>query len=362
MEEKIIKPKKIIWALVPTTRCNLNCSYCYNQGKRKEKGRFIHSIEHMLKCLRPERFGGPIFFAAVSGGETLLWNGIIEFTAGMLSYGHVVSYTSNGTYTPVLKRFCDFPEKLRSNLEIDLSLHYFELKRTKQLDLYFENIKMLKSAGISFAIFLVAADSYIPYLREISELCQKKVGVLPVIGMERDYGRIGGKNVKKYTPEVKRLLEETCNTNQWRIQEQLYGQERKEFCLAGYHSINLNLGNGNYTKCWGVDKSGNLFKNPNKKIKFEPIGFCPFYNCVCASYQCWGLIPDLDLQTHSKTYFTRSSVSKKIWHFMDYKMENKPETYSIKGLNLLRYKLKQKINKLNIIAKESIKKIVSIHF
>lgn len=360
MKETIIKPEKIVWALIPTTQCNFNCSYCYNKGRRKEEGKFIYSVEHMLECLKPERFGGPVFFGAVSVGETFLWKDIVQFTEGMLSMGHIVSYTSNGTITSVIKQFCNYPAKLRSGLEIDLSFHYFELKRTKQLDLYFENIKMLKSAGISFAIFLVAADDYLPYLREISELCQEKAGVLPIIGMERDYNHRGGKNVKKYTPEIEKLLEETCNTNQWHIQKQLYGKQRKEFCLAGYNSINMNLGNGNYTKCWGVDRSGNLFKDPNSKIKFEPIGFCPFYDCVCASYQCWGLIPELDLPTHSKTFFTRSSVSERVWIFMDYKMADKLNTRSINGFNLLRYKLKHKINRFDIIMKEGGHKIKNI--
>jgi len=228
------------------------------------------------------------------------------------------------------------------------------LKGQKKLDLYFKNIRMLQSAGISFAIFIVANDDYIPYLREISKLCQKKVGILPVIGMEREYNRMGGKNIKKYTPETIKLLQETCNMNQWKIQQKLYGRERKEFCFAGYHSINLNLGNGNYTKCWGTDKSGNLFKNPNSKIKFEPIGLCPFYDCVCASYQCWGLIPELKIPTHSEIYFTKSSVSEKIWDFMDYRMENKLNIYS-KEVSKLRYKLKQKINKWKLIIKQSIR-------
>jgi hypothetical protein len=300
----------------------------------------------MLKCFEPKRFGGSIFFGAASSGETLLWEDIVDFTRGMLSYGHIVSYTTNMTITPILERFCDFPAELRSRLELDASLHYLELKRKNMLNEYFENLCMLRSAGVSIAIFLVISDIYIPYLREISELCQKEIGLLPIAGILRNYEGNGAEIAMKYSSDVDKLVKETCDVRQWELQKRIYGQRRTEFCYAGEYSLNMNLGTGDYTKCWGSNgieknwekllkgasfvnkainrifkESRNMFKNPNELIKFEPIGRCPFYDCICASYLCWGLIPDSNVETHSKTYFKRDFVSKEIWDFMDFNID-----------------------------------------
>jgi len=342
------RPNKVVWCGTPGSLCNLNCSYCYTGDRKVKKGETNYSVKHMLKCFEPKRFGGPIFFGGAAAGETLLWDGIFEFTKGMLSHGHIVSYTTNMTLTSAIKKFCDLPARLRSGLELDASLHYLELKRKKLLDTYFENLRMLRSAGISIAMFLCISDVYIPYLREINELCKKEIGLLPIAGMVRSYEQNGGKTACEYSADIDKLVKETCDDRQWELQKRIYGQKRAEFCHAGEYSINMNLENGNYTKCWGrswaasrikslkglpfVGKvvnrifkersqvMGNIFEDPNKPIKFGAIGKCPFYDCVCASYQCWGLIPELDVKTHPKTYFARESVSKEVWDFMDSKI------------------------------------------
>jgi MoaA/NifB/PqqE/SkfB family radical SAM enzyme len=352
------KLSKVVWAGVPDSLCNLNCSYCYTGENKGQKGEYIYTVEHMLECFEPKRFGGPVFFEGTAAGETLLWDKIVDFTKGMLSYGHVVSYTTNMTVTPAIEEFCDFPMELRSRLVFDASLHYLELRRKKLLDTFFGNLRMLKSAGISFATKVCISDTYITHLREISDLCQKEIGLLPLAGMERNYERNGGRIARKYSQDVSKLVKETCDARAWELHRRIYGHRRTEFCHAGEYSINLNLGTGDYTKCWGrsgrrknwrqslagseselfrkvplVNKLtnrlfrepsqivGNIFKNPNKPIKFEPIGGCPFYDCVCAGWLCWGLIPELSVETHSRTYFTREFVSPQVWDLMDSKID-----------------------------------------
>jgi len=351
------KPSKIIWASIPETRCNLSCDYCYVGKKQGKKIVLPYSLEHILKCFHPKRFGGPIFFGGASAGETLLWENIVEFTRGMLSYGHVVSYTTNLTITPVIKKFCDFPRELRANLELDASFHYLELKKRNLLNVFFENLRMLKSAGISYAIFLVISDVYIPYLREISDLCKKEIGILPIAGMLREYDYKGGRLIRHYSSDEEKLIEETCDTRQWHIQKKLYGKKMTGFCYAGEYSINLNMETGNYSKCWGAAKMGNLFKNPDAPIKFEPIGFCPFRDCVCASYQFFGLIPELNefVPTHSNVHFTKSSVSKEVWEFMDHKMVTAPKPLS--KAKIFKYKIYQKIVQFKMKTKDLLRKL-----
>lgn len=310
-------PSKVVWVGIPGNACNLSCEYCYvGSAKGGSAGRFPHPVDYVLKCFAPKRFGGPIFFG---GGETLLAKDIVPLTEGMLSYGHVVSYTTNMTLTPVLRQFCEFPANLRTGLEIDGSLHYLELKRLNKLDMYFDNLKMLKDAGISIAIFLVISDHYIPYLREISDLCREKIGLLPIAGAMRDYDKKGGKLKKDYS-QIDGIVKETCDVRQWELQKRIYGHKRMEFCHAGEYSVNVNLANGAYRKCWNHGELGNIFRDPNEPVKFEPVGKCPFYDCVCASYLCWGLIPQLEVSTHSRIYFTKDSVSQRVWNFMDSKI------------------------------------------
>jgi MoaA/NifB/PqqE/SkfB family radical SAM enzyme len=348
---------KAVFSGVPGTVCNLNCSYCYVGENKGQKGTYAYPVEHMLKCFEPERFGGPVYFEGTGGGETLLWSQIVDFTEGMLSYGHVVAYTTNMTIAPVIEKFCDFHKNLRDRLVLGVSLHYLELKRKKLLDTFLANLSMLKSAGISFFIAICISDDYLGHLREIRDLFENEIGLLPQANMMRDYNRGGAKTAVEYSANVNHLVEETCDVRPWKLQKHIFGHRRTEFCHAGEYSISLDLGTGDYTKCWGnsglgknwrkllARKSelvrkvplvnnrvtnrifgepsqimGNLFKDPNEPVRFEPIGKCPFYDCVCAAYQCFGLIPELNVETFSRTYFTREFVSKEAWDLMDSKI------------------------------------------
>lgn len=349
-----IKPSKVVWASMPGTICNLNCAYCYTGSNKGRKGHFRFPIKHILRSFAPERFGGPIFFGAASAGETLLMEGIVEFTRGMLELGHVVSYTTNMTYAPVIEEFCKFPVELRSRLQLDASLHYLELKQSGNLDLYFNCLRRLKDAGISIAMFMCISDKYLAHLNNVREVCLKEIGMLPIAGMLREYALTGGKLSASHNSEMDELVRNTCDCRQWDIQKKVYGVKRTEFCHAGEVSINLSLDSGDYSKCWGhsgrvaswektwysssihacrqvpgigrllkllfPEKSqvlGNLFDDPDKPLNFEAIGTCPFNDCVCASYLCWGLIPGHEAATHSHTYFQREFVSKEVWEFMD---------------------------------------------
>ncbi|GAM11529.1 hypothetical protein OR1_03845 [Geobacter sp. OR-1] len=347
------KPAKVVWAGMPGSACNLNCKYCYSGSAKGERGKFRFPLEHMLRSFAPDRFGGPIFFGGAAAGETLLVEGIVDFTRGMLELGHVVSYTTNMTYSPVIDEFCKFPDAMKKRLQLDASLHYLELKEVGKLNTYFDNLRKLKDEGISIALFLCITEEYLPHLNEIHDLCMQRIGLLPVAGMTRVYSSAGGKNSGSLLPEYEELVMKFCDHRQWDLQKKVYGQKRNEFCRAGEVSINLSLETGEYTKCWGSSgrmalweqlpfsgalrsirrlpgigrvakriiplKSqvmGNLY-DLEQPIDFKPMGQCPFYDCVCASYLCWGLIPGFDAPTHSRTYFQPEYVSKEIFEFMD---------------------------------------------
>jgi MoaA/NifB/PqqE/SkfB family radical SAM enzyme len=347
------KLRKIVWGVIPAGGCNLRCSYCYIGDKTIRPAAYKYSVARMLEGLHPKRFGGPILLAGTGDGETFLWKDIVPFTEGMLSYGHAVCYITNMTITPVITKFCAFDDEFRSRLAIKASMHFLELKRKNLLTVFFSNLRMLKSAGISIAILLCISKTYLPYLREISDLCKKELGILPIAGMSRSYDVAGGKLDTNYSSEDEVLVYETCDCRQWEMQKHIYGTKRTEFCHSGEYALSLDLGTGDYTKCWGhsgkvnthvsgtstllrrlvrrvpVAKRifgeedqvvGNLFRNIKAPLNFEPIVRCPFYDCTCASYLCAGVIPELDIPTLPNVYFTKKTCSNELWALLDQKI------------------------------------------
>ena len=49
------------------------------------------------------------------------------------------------------------------------------------LDVFFDNVLLMKNSGVSFMVELTPGDSYIPYIDEMVELCETKIGAKPQI-------------------------------------------------------------------------------------------------------------------------------------------------------------------------------------
>ncbi len=100
-----------------------------------------YPIDHMIKCLPKERFGGMVFFSICGAGETMLCPELPELTHGLLKQGHFVNITTNGTITKTIDSIIlNTSSEERSRLQIAFSFHYLELIRLNLLDRFFNNV------------------------------------------------------------------------------------------------------------------------------------------------------------------------------------------------------------------------------
>jgi organic radical activating enzyme len=199
------KIKRFFDCYVPLTKCNFRCEYCFIAQEGREAGvypNFKYTAKQIGAAVKLERLGGPCFFHISTGGETLLSNELIDIMLSILKAGHYVAFPTNGTLTNQFKKFADFPKDCLNRLLVSFSLHYKELMRTNNLDVYFNNIKFVKSLGCSYALPFCLYDGYVPYLNEIKDICLKELGHLPYLQVARKEtgggGGGGGKPFKKF--------------------------------------------------------------------------------------------------------------------------------------------------------------------
>ena len=59
------------------------------------------------------------------------------------------------------------PTEFLERLQVAFSFHFLELKRLNKMNIFFENVNKVKSAGCSILVQLNLCDEYIPYIDEI---------------------------------------------------------------------------------------------------------------------------------------------------------------------------------------------------
>lgn len=266
--------------------CNLNCDYCYlkHHAYTKNDGCYKYPIDHMIKALTQKRLGGITMFNVCADGETLLIPEIDRFVKGLLENGHYVSIVSNCTLTSIIKKFVEIPQELKKRLVFKCSLHYKELKKYGWLDLFANNIKLLRKSGVSITIECVACDEMIEFIDEIILYSRENFGALPHIltgrseKIEHVYSRFNSK------------LSDTEYFDTWKIfDSDLFFYQYKDFdkncqkffCHAGEYTGIVNLEYGDLYPCPGNrNKVINIFENLYEPIVFTPIAkSCPLQSC-----------------------------------------------------------------------------------
>lgn len=293
-----IKIHKFIECAVPLRACNMRCQYCYvtqNNWWNSEKSDYTYCINKISKAFSLKRMGGPCMINMCAAGETLLDHEVVEVLYKFLEIGHYVMLVTNGSLTKRFEEICQFPFIYRQRLFFKISFHYLELKRLNLLDRYFQNIKMLHNAGISFTVELTPDDSYVPYKEEIKEVCLKNLGVLCHITVPRDETKMGYPLMTSMTRQEFVNTWKEFDSELFTFKESIFEIPRKEFCYAGMWSFTVNLLNGDYNQCYGGKKLGNLYNNMNEPIREIPIGCnCPEGHCFNGhAFLGFGLIPEL---------------------------------------------------------------------
>lgn len=320
--------KRFIECYVPITACNMRCKYCYvtqNEWWNAKKPDFSFATK-IKEAFTVERLGGKCMINLCATGETLIEPEVVGIVRDFLENGHYVMLVTNGTLTKRFEKCCQFPEELRKHLFFKISFHYLELKRINMLDTFFKNIEMIHKAGISFTVELTPDDSYIPYIEEIKEVCQERLGALCHVTVCRDETKKGFPLMTSLSRQEFVDTWKSFDSDLFKYKESIFEEKRTEFCYAGQWSLVVNLATGNYQQCYRGKKLGNIY-NLNKSINFLPIGHhCRSGHCFNGhAFLGFGLIPGLDtVDFADMRNRTNSSgkqwLSKEMEHFMRSKL------------------------------------------
>ncbi len=310
--------KRFLDCYVPVTMCNLQCHYCYiSQLNAFEKKipEFKFSAEQIKQAMTLERLGGPCVINLCGGGETLIPKEVVDITRVLLENGHYVMIVTNGLLKNRLEEIAKFPRNLLAKLFFKFSFHYLELKRLNAFEKYFDNIRMMDSAGCSFTVEMTPCDEVIPYIDEIKDICIKNVGAPCHISIGRRDNDPQIRHLSKYSFEdYCRLWGDAFDSQMFEFKKSIFYQKRKEFCYAGVWSANINLGTGDLTQCYGGRTLDNIFKNLDHPIKFSPVGTnCNQPHCYNGhAFLTFGDIPELKTPTY-QSIRDRATINGMVW-------------------------------------------------
>ncbi len=358
------KLKRFIDCYVDTETCNLQCHYCYiaQLGRFKKKlAKFSHTPEEIRKALSVERLGGKCLINFCAGGETLLSEDVIPVLKALLEEGHYLMVVTNGTMTNRFKEIANFPKDLLERLMFKFSFHYLELNRINFMEQYFNNIKMMEDAGCSYTVEITPNDELIPYINDLIELCNKKLGTLCHVTIARDDRSKNIDILSKESFKDYKKIWGVFESDLFKFKSEIFYKKRKEFCYAGDWSVYINLSTGDMKQCYCGRVLDNIYKDINKTLKFEAIG------CNCSQAHCYnghaflalGDIPELETPTYAslrnRVGNNREWLTPKMKQFMSQKLYDNNEQYTDKTKKKINRNYK--IKRLQGVPKNLIKKV-----
>jgi hypothetical protein len=220
---------------------------------------------------------------------------IVPLITELLLEGHFVEVVTNGTVTKRINELLQLSPELLSRLFFKISFHYKELKRLNQLDAFFETVNKIHSSGASFTLELMAYDGIEDSIDEICDLCRQKAGAVCHATIGRNDKRKDKALLSKHTKEEFHRIWDKLESPMTEFKLDMLGVKRREFCYAGSWSLFVNMYTGESQPCYWQPYNQNVFKNPEKPIKFLPVGHtCTQPYCTNAhSHMTWGIIPEI---------------------------------------------------------------------
>ncbi len=290
--------KRLIDCIITTKTCNFKCHYCYISQLgdfKNEIMKLTHTPQEIRKALSKERLGGTCLLNMCAGGETLLSPDVLPVVAELLEEGHYVMIVTNGSVSKRFEEIRDtFSDEMKKHLFIKFSFHYLELIRLNILDKFFNNVRMMRDAGVSFTVELTPNDEVISKIDEIKKICLQNVGALPHVTIARDDRTNGINHLSEFSFDDYKKIWGVFNSALFDFKKEIFYKKRKEFCYAGDYVSYLNLTTGDLYPCHGSHKKlCNIFSD--EQIKFKAIGRCPLAHCY--NGHVWlsnGAIPELD--------------------------------------------------------------------
>lgn len=298
------KIKRFLECHIATETCNLRCHYCYITQQRKFNSKiaaFKYSPEVIRKAFSQERMGGICFMDLCAGGETLLSQDVLPVVKALLEEGHYIQIVTNGTLTKRFKEIAIWPSELLNRLFFKFSFHFLEFKRRNLMDVFFNNVRMMRDCGCSFTIEATPSDELIPYIEEMKQVSLDNVGALPHITVARNERTFHIKPLTSLDWEIYKKTWSVFDSKMFEFKSQIFSEPRKEFCYAGEWSAFVNMNTGMVLQCYCGMPLGNIYKNLDKPFNFIPIGYgCGQPHCYNGhGTLCFGDIPEMDSPTYA---------------------------------------------------------------
>ena len=296
--------KRLLAINVPIKNCNLKCDYCYISALNEVKkgpANFKYPPEYVGQCLSKERLGGTCIINLTGGGETLIPKEIPQYIYQLLLQGHFLEVVTNGTLTERFLEIEKFPQEFLKRLEFKFSFHYKELQRKGWLERFFNNVRMMRDVGCSFTVELMPYDALISEIDDIIELCIKELGAPCQITVGRNDLTGSKELLTKLNREQYEKVWKVFNSDMFNFKLDIFERKIKEFCYAGLWSLYLDLGTGAAKPCYGQMSNQNIFENPQKPIKFEPVGkHCRQPYCYNGhAFLTLGMVPEIEAPSYA---------------------------------------------------------------
>jgi len=295
----MVKMKRFINVVLPTTKCNLKCHYCFTRqtdGLQGEIPELPYSVDFILSALTCIRLGGPSLMHVSAIAETCMVPYLTPLVEGLLKEGHYAVVVTNGTITKQIERFLELAPELRKRLQISFSFQYLELTRLNMIDEFFNNIKKVRDSNISFTVNYVANDETVEDIPYIKELCLTNLGALCHITESRDVANADTPRLTKMELDKHQSVWGSFNSDLFNTHQQTWGIKRTEFCYSGDWLVNLYLESGRITPCLGNDHTiANIYQNIEEPIDFCAVGTnCSWQHCYCSHVAVpLGVLPSL---------------------------------------------------------------------
>ncbi len=345
--------KKFIEIHFPLGACNMQCSYCYVGQHSKEMKKMNYSVEEIRKAFSRKRLGGICLINICSDGETMIHPDMPSIIRALLEEGHYVMVVTNGTMTNRFKECLSFPDKILSHLFFKISFHYEEMEKSHMLDIFFDNVRMLKESPCSLTIEYIVCDDTWGNIEQFKEICMKQLGTYPQMNMPRDSRKnsLGICSVYSWKNYIKKYEQLGIPSEFFDFRQQMFGKKYNKFCYAGQRSLWVNMGTGCSYQCYALPPL-QYFMDYHKPIRWLAIGaHCNVAHCYSNhAFMTLGVTSCLEGSDYQPTYDEirdRKTIDGTSWLKADFKRIFK-EGVSRREYNVTEKKI---VNRLNVFLK-----------
>lgn len=303
--KKTSEIKKFIEIHFPFGVCNMQCSYCYIGQHCKEMKEMRYSVDEIKKAFSKKRLGGCCLINICSDGETMIHPSMPSVIKVLLEEGHYVMVVTNGTMTNRFKECLMFPVELLKHLFFKVSFHYEEMEKMHMLDIFFDNVRMIKESACSLTVEYIVCDDTWENIEQFKETCLRQLGTYPQMNMPRD-GRkhsLGICSVYSWENYIKKYEQLGIASEFFTFRKQMFGKRYNKFCYAGQRSLWINMGTGCSYQCYALPPL-QYFMDYRRPVRWLAIGeHCNVAHCYSNhAFMTLGVTSCLDGSKYRPTY------------------------------------------------------------